>query len=126
MRLAHKRNVQRKLNKYIKAASANIQANMPKPAAKASVVKTATASAQVKQAVASAAQSLNLTPKQQSIYDVLKANADGMSPKNIGLAAGQEDSKAAAWASSGLRKMLEENLVIKEQLAGNKVSYKIA
>lgn len=122
MRLAHKRNVQLKLNKKMKAVRANIALNTEKK------VKKAVASSQVTKVIAASQDklSLNLTPKQQEIYDILMANDAGLSPKNIGLKAGQEDAKAAAWATGGLRKMLADNLVIKEQLAGNKVSYKIA
>ena len=60
-----------------------------------------------------------LTPKQQQVLDIVVANAEGINPKGIGLAAGQEDTKAASWATGALKKLLEENLVQKEQLAGN-------
>ncbi|MEZ8387248.1 MarR family transcriptional regulator, partial [Vibrio splendidus] len=65
-----------------------------------------------------------LTPKQQQVLDIVVSNAEGINPKGIGLAAGQEDAKAASWATGALKKLLEENLVAKEQLAGNKVIYK--
>lgn len=51
-------------------------------------------------------------------------NCEGINPKGIGLEAGQEDAKAASWATGALKKLLEENLVVKEQLTGNKVIYK--
>ncbi|OXX41776.1 hypothetical protein B9J93_19380, partial [Vibrio sp. V17_P4S1T151] len=65
-----------------------------------------------------------LTPKQQQVLDIVANHAEGMNPKSIGLSAGQEDAKAAAWATGALKKLVEENLVVKEQLAGNKVIYK--
>ncbi|GAL05210.1 hypothetical protein JCM19237_3593 [Photobacterium aphoticum] len=46
------------------------------------------------------------------------------STKGIGLEAGQEDAKAASWATGALKKLVEENLVERIQLAGNKVLYK--
>lgn len=69
---------------------------------------------------------ISLTPKQQQVLDIVAANAEGINPKSIGLAAGQEDAKAASWATGALKKLLEDNLVQKEQLAGNKVIYKLA
>ncbi|EDK26169.1 hypothetical protein VSWAT3_22265, partial [Vibrionales bacterium SWAT-3] len=84
-------------------------------AAKPAVEKTVAATKEV--AVA-------LTPKQQQVLDIVVSNAEGINPKGIGLAAGQEDAKAASWATGALKKLLEENLVAKEQLAGNKVIYK--
>ncbi|MEF1207618.1 MarR family transcriptional regulator, partial [Photobacterium damselae] len=70
--------------------------------------------------------SVNLTPKQQQVLDIVKANTDGINPKGIGLEAGQEDSKAASWATGALKKLVEENLVERIQLSGNKVLYKAA
>jgi hypothetical protein len=118
MRLAHKRKVQAKLQKRIKAVVANTAAatKTAKPVvAKAPVVETATATKKVDVA---------LTPKQQQVLDIVANNAEGINPKGIGLAAGQEDAKAASWATGALKKLLEEGLVAKEQLAGNKVIYK--
>ncbi|MES1010525.1 MarR family transcriptional regulator, partial [Vibrio cholerae] len=40
------------------------------------------------------------------------------------LAAGQEESKAASWATGALKKLLEVELVARESQAGNKVIYK--
>ncbi|AEX22495.1 MULTISPECIES: hypothetical protein [Vibrio] len=131
MRLAHKRKVQMKLQKRIKATVANIAAvqKAAKPVAEKaapSVTEKAVAEkvvAEKKVAVAKTVE-VALTPKQQQVLDIVVANADGINPKGIGLAAGQEDTKAASWATGALKKLLEENLVQKEQLAGNKVIYK--
>ncbi|WP_329351399.1 MarR family transcriptional regulator [Vibrio natriegens] len=131
MRLAHKRKVQMKLQKRIKATVVNIAAvqKAAKPVAEKaapSVTEKAVAEkvvAEKKVAVAKTVE-VALTPKQQQVLDIVVANADGINPKGIGLAAGQEDTKAASWATGALKKLLEENLVQKEQLAGNKVIYK--
>ncbi|MCK6261806.1 MarR family transcriptional regulator [Vibrio sp. ZSDE26] len=119
MRLAHKRKVQMKLQKHIKATVATVKAA---PKAKP-VAKKEAAPATVK-AVAAKKVDVALTPKQQQVLDIVVSNAEGINPKGIGLAAGQEEAKAASWATGALKKLLEENLVEKEQLAGNKVIYK--
>ncbi|CAM2832904.1 MarR family transcriptional regulator [Vibrio mytili] len=132
MRLAHKRKVQMKLQKRIKATVANIAEvhKSAKPvvekAAAASVVEKTVAEKVVAEKKVAAAKTVDvaLTPKQQQVLDIVLANAEGINPKGIGLAAGQEDAKAASWATGALKKLLEENLVQKEQLAGNKVIYK--
>ncbi|MGR5164536.1 MarR family transcriptional regulator [Vibrio owensii] len=118
MRLAHKRKVQMKLQKRIKATVANVAAapKAAKPAAEKAVAEKKVAAAKTVEVA--------LTPKQQQVLDIVVANAEGINPKGIGLAAGQEDTKAASWATGALKKLLEENLVQKEQLAGNKVIYK--
>ncbi|NOI75301.1 MarR family transcriptional regulator [Vibrio coralliilyticus] len=129
MRLAHKRKVQMKLQKRVKATVANVEATKK---AKPVVEKKAKPVVEKKVAVAPAAEkvvaakevSVALTPKQQQVLDIVVANAEGINPKGIGLAAGQEEAKAASWATGALKKLLEENLVAKEQLAGNKVIYK--
>ncbi|BBM64990.1 MULTISPECIES: MarR family transcriptional regulator [Vibrio] len=132
MRLAHKRKVQMKLQKRIKATVANLAAA---PKAAKPVVEKAAAPLVAEQAVVEKAVAekkvaaakvveVALTPKQQQVLDIVVANAEGINPKGIGLAAGQEDTKAASWATGALKKLLEENLVQKEQLAGNKVIYK--
>ncbi|AXY01353.1 MarR family transcriptional regulator [Vibrio alfacsensis] len=132
MRLAHKRKVQMKLQKRIKATVANLAAA---PKAAKPVVEKAAAPFVAEQAVVEKAVAekkvaaakvveVALTPKQQQVLDIVVANAEGINPKGIGLAAGQEDTKAASWATGALKKLLEENLVQKEQLAGNKVIYK--
>ncbi|MCZ4294036.1 MULTISPECIES: MarR family transcriptional regulator [Vibrio] len=123
MRLAHKRKVQAKLQKRIKATVANVQATKKaKPAVEKKVaVKPAAEKVVV---AATATTDVALTPKQQQVLEIVVSNAEGINPKGIGLAAGQDDAKAASWATGALKKLLEENLVVKEQLAGNKVIYK--
>ncbi|MGM6658766.1 MarR family transcriptional regulator [Vibrio parahaemolyticus] len=127
MRLAHKRKVQMKLQKRIKATVANLAAapKTAKPVAEQAAVKPVVEKAVAEKKVAAAKTvDVALTPKQQQVLDIVVANAEGINPKGIGLAAGQEDAKAASWATGALKKLLEENLVQKEQLAGNKVIYK--
>ncbi|ENT7209472.1 hypothetical protein [Vibrio parahaemolyticus] len=127
MRLAHKRKVQMKLQKRIKATVANLAAapKTAKPVAEKAAVKPVVDKAVAEKKVAAAKTvDVALTPKQQQVLDIVVANAEGINPKGIGLAAGQEDAKAASWATGALKKLLEENLVQKEQLAGNKVIYK--
>lgn len=133
MRLAHKRNVQLKLKKTVKATKASVEKTlkMVKPKAEKAITKTKTVAAKVEkvataavEAAVEASQEVKLTPKQQQVFDIVAVNSDGISPKNIGLEAGQEDSKAAAWATGGLKKLVEENLVVKET-SGNKVTYKL-
>lgn len=121
MRLAHKRKVQQKLQKRIKATVANIAApKKVKPAQE----KTVAAKPAAKKAVVTKKTDVALTPKQQQVLDIVAGNVEGINPKGIGLAAGQDEAKAASWATGALKKLLEENLVVKEQLAGNKVIYK--
>ncbi|GEA60944.1 MarR family transcriptional regulator [Vibrio comitans] len=122
MRLAHKRNVQMKLQKRIRT-SAKTAASKPvvKAATKPAV---ATATVKVEDNVEVKASDIALTPKQQQVLDIVVANAEGINPKGIGLEAGQEEAKAASWATGALKKLLTENLVQREQLSGNKVIYK--
>ncbi len=128
MRLAHKRKVQAKLQKRIKAAVVNAVATpkTAKPVAEKVVAEKPVASkpAVEKTVAATKDVAVALTPKQQQVLDIVVSNAEGINPKGIGLKAGQEDAKAASWATGALKKLLEENLVAKEQLAGNKVIYK--
>ncbi|ROS63242.1 MarR family transcriptional regulator [Vibrio crassostreae] len=128
MRLAHKRKVQAKLQKRTKAAVVKAVATpiKAKPVAEKVVAeKTVAAKPAVEKTVAATKEvAVALTPKQQQVLDIVVSNAEGINPKGIGLAAGQEDAKAASWATGALKKLLEENLVAKEQLAGNKVIYK--
>tara|TARA_Y100001956_G_scaffold79291_1_gene92225 strand:- start:106 stop:492 length:387 start_codon:yes stop_codon:yes gene_type:complete len=121
MRLAHKRKVQMKLQKRIKATVANVAATKK---AKPAVEKKVAVEPAAEKVVVAKATDVALTPKQQQVLDIVVANAEGINPKGIGLEAGQEDAKAASWATGALKKLLEENLVVKEQLAGNKVIYK--
>ncbi|MCF7509708.1 MarR family transcriptional regulator [Vibrio sp. D54] len=127
MRLAHKRKVQMKLQKRIKATVANLAAapKAVKPVAEKAVAPSVAEKVVADKKVAAVKTvDVALTPKQQQVLDIVIANAEGINPKGIGLAAGQEDTKAASWATGALKKLLEENLVQKEQLAGNKVIYK--
>ncbi|MGF1869614.1 MULTISPECIES: MarR family transcriptional regulator [Photobacterium] len=136
MRISHKRKVQLKLQKRIKATVA-----VAKPTAEKVVVKKASTAETVKAAVpaskvveeqkpveatAPAAAQVSLTPKQQQVLDIVVSNPEGLNPKGIGLQAGQEDAKAASWATGALKKLAEEGLVERIQLAGNKVLYKAA
>lgn len=131
MRLAHKRNIQRKLKKAVKVAKVTADSNITaaKPKAKKVIAKTKSAVVKAEKkiiAAVEATQDIKLTPKQQSILDIVAAHVEGINSKDIGLEAGQEEAKAAAWATGGLKKLLEEDLVIKEQAESNKVMYKLA
>jgi hypothetical protein len=133
MRLAHKRKVQKKLQKRIKALRIDlIQSSLNRP-----VKAVSRKSIQLKAAIGSVAAAQNkdqnsamaeitLTPKQKQVFDIVVQHVDGINTKNIGLEAGQEEAKAAAWATGALKKLLEANLVVKVQLDGNKVIYKPA
>ncbi|MEZ9938335.1 hypothetical protein BCV02_18805 [Vibrio breoganii] len=123
MRLAHKRNVQMKLQKRIKTSTKTASKTVVKAETKPAVV-TATVEAKVENNVEAKASDIALTPKQQQVLDIVVANAEGINPKGIGLEAGQEEAKAASWATGALKKLLTENLVQREQLSGNKVIYK--
>ncbi len=123
MRLAHKRKVQLKLRKQMKATVVNLV--VTEKTVKSVVEKKAPLKAAAEKAIANTVTGdIDLTPKQQQVLAIIAENADGINPKGIGLAAGQDDGKAAAWATGALKKLLDENLVIKEQV-GNKVSYKM-
>ncbi|WED20576.1 MarR family transcriptional regulator [Vibrio sp. JC009] len=121
MRLAHKRKVQMKLQKRLKL-TVGTKLVTPQAEKKTAAVAEKVVAEKV-ESVAKKAE-VSLTPKQQQVLDIVAKNAEGINPKGIGLEAGQEDAKAASWATGALKKLLEENLVVKEQLAGNKVIYK--
>ena len=128
MKIAHKRKVQSKLHKRIKATAPKTEvkkAAKPAKVAKPVEKKVEAVVAAVPKAVA-VVTDIALTPKQQTVFDIVCQNPEGINSKEIGVAAGQEEAKAAAWATGGLKKLVEENLVVREQLAGNKVSYKAA
>ena len=124
MRLAHKRKVQSKLQKRIKAtfnptiAAAKVEAPVAKMAVKEAAAK------EVADTQPAAATNVALTPKQKQILQIVATQPEGMNTKSIGVEAGQEEAKAASWATGGLKKLVEENLVEKVQLGGNKVIYK--
>ncbi|WP_419208535.1 MarR family transcriptional regulator [Photobacterium leiognathi subsp. mandapamensis] len=131
MRISHKRKVQLKLQKQTPVFAELATKAAPKKVAKAETVKAAPvakteeAKKVVKAAAsAKAASAVALTPKQQQVLDIVVKNAEGLNPKGIGLEAGQEDAKAASWATGALKKLTEEGLVERIQLAGNKVLYK--
>jgi len=118
MKISHKRKVQFKLNKRVKATSPARQ--RPVKTQPVAAAKPAPAAAPA----AAASFSVSLTPKQQQVLDIVQANPEGINPKGIGLAAGQEDSKAASWATGALKKLTEEGVVERVQVASNKVIYK--
>ncbi|WP_064602973.1 hypothetical protein [Photobacterium sp. J15] len=134
MRISHKRKVQLKLQKRFKATvavakPAAAKKDAVKKAPTAETVKAAPAAKPVEEkkpveAAAPVAAQVSLTPKQQAVLDIVVKNAEGINPKGIGLQAGQEESKAASWATGALKKLTEEGLVERIQLAGNKVLYK--
>ncbi|PSW21179.1 MarR family transcriptional regulator [Photobacterium sanctipauli] len=133
MRISHKRKVQLKLQKRLKGLVVEAKPAAAKPAVKkaptAETVKAAPAAKPVVEEqkpveAAPVAAQVSLTPKQQQVLDIVVKNAEGINPKGIGLQAGQEDAKAASWATGALKKLAEEGLVERIQLAGNKVLYK--
>ncbi|WP_318473443.1 MarR family transcriptional regulator [Photobacterium leiognathi] len=131
MRISHKRKVQLKLQKQTPVFAELATKAAPKKVAKAETVKAAPVAKaeEAKKVVnaaapAKAASAVALTPKQQQVLDIVVKNAEGLNPKGIGLEAGQEDAKAASWATGALKKLTEEGLVERIQLAGNKVLYK--
>ncbi|CRZ45000.1 TPA: hypothetical protein I6801_000921 [Vibrio cholerae] len=127
MRLAHKRKVQAKLQKRIKAIVANLatvksSTSVQQPAQ--SVHSKALSAHQSEQA-ATPTVACQLTPKQQQVLEIVRGAVEGINPKAIGLLAGQEEAKASAWAAGALKKLLDEKLVEKNQV-GNKVTYTLA
>ncbi|PMG90618.1 MarR family transcriptional regulator [Vibrio breoganii] len=124
MRLAHKRNVQMKLQKRIKTSTKTVASKTVTKAETKPAVVTETVEVKVENNAEAKASDIALTPKQQQVLDIVVANAEGINPKGIGLEAGQEEAKAASWATGALKKLLTENLVQRERLSGNKVIYK--
>ncbi len=132
MKISHKRKVQQKLLKRLKLSD-NSQAStimVNKIAVKMEIssglVTKRKVISEAKESVkkVSKVNSFILTPKQTQVLDIIRQHADGIGPKNIGLAGGQEETKAAAWATGALKKLTEEGLVARTQL-GNKVIYKV-
>ncbi|MEI8611908.1 hypothetical protein A1OW_07510 [Enterovibrio norvegicus] len=123
MKISHKRKVQLKLQKHIKAAK-SLAAKTVTKEAPAKVAAVAKPVVEQKAETAKIVSEISLTPKQQQVLDIVRQNAEGINPKGIGLAAGQEEAKAASWATSALKKLAEEGVVERVQLAGNKVMYK--
>ena len=127
MKIAHKRKVQSKLHKRIKATTPKTEVKKAvKPAKVAKPVEKKVEAVVAAPTVAAVATDIALTPKQKAVFDIVCQNPEGINSKEIGVAAGQEEAKAATWATGGLKKLVEENLVVREQLAGNKVIYKAA
>ncbi|MEZ9330030.1 MarR family transcriptional regulator [Vibrio breoganii] len=124
MRLAHKRNVQMKLQKRIKTSTKTVASKTVAKAETKPAAVTETVEVKVENNAEAKASDIALTPKQQQVLDIVVANAEGINPKGIGLEAGQEEAKAASWATGALKKLLTDNLVQREQLSGNKVIYK--
>ncbi|MEC6815986.1 MarR family transcriptional regulator [Photobacterium toruni] len=118
MRISHKRNVQRKLHKQKPLLSNTVFAVQKMADVELVIDMPVIAKNIVSKSV------VTLTPKQQQVLDIVVIHADGLNPKGIGLQAGQEEAKAAAWATGALKKLTEEGLVERIQLAGNKVFYK--
>ncbi len=124
MRLAHKRKVQAKLQKRIKAIVANLatvksSTTVQQPAQS---VHSKALSAHKSEQAATPTVTCQLTPKQQQVLEIVRGAVEGINPKAIGLLAGQEEAKASAWAAGALKKLLDEKLVEKNQV-GNKVTY---
>ncbi|EKF9850897.1 TPA: hypothetical protein ACMDTO_001089 [Vibrio cholerae] len=124
MRLAHKRKVQAKLQKRIKAIVANLATVKATVKSSTSVQQPAPSAHQSEQA-ATPTVTCQLTPKQQQVLEIVRGAVEGINPKAIGLLAGQEEAKASAWAAGALKKLLDEKLVEKNQV-GNKVTYTLA
>ncbi|OBU18469.1 hypothetical protein AYY19_00925 [Photobacterium aquimaris] len=122
MRISHKRNIQRKLHKQ-KPLLTNTISAVNDTLKIETVIEKVEVAVTVQPVVASKSV-VTLTPKQQQVLDIIVNNTDGLNPKGIGLQAGQEDAKAASWATGALKKLTEEGLVERIQLAGNKVLYK--
>lgn len=119
MRLAHKRKVQSKLQKRVKALVAAVNQPAEQP------IKAIVAASVESVATTVVSSSISLTAKQQQVLDIVAQQGDGMNSKSIGMAAGQEEAKAASWATGALKKLVESDLVEKIQLDGNKVIYQI-
>lgn len=124
MRISHKRNVQRKLHKQKPLLSNTVLAVQKMPEVE-SVIDTAVVTDPIISKPTTVSKPIaTLTPKQQQVLDIVVSHTDGLNPKGIGLQAGQEEAKAASWATGALKKLTEEGLVERIQLAGNKVLYK--
>ncbi|MDD1794739.1 MarR family transcriptional regulator [Enterovibrio makurazakiensis] len=123
MKISHKRKVQGKLQKHIKAVKSASVASLKKEKPAKAVVAAKPAIEPKTETAPKVVASTSLTPKQQQVLDIVRQNAEGLNPKGIGLAAGQEEAKAASWASAALKKLAEEGVVERLQV-GSKVLYK--
>lgn len=125
MRISHKRNIQRKLHKQKPLLTNTVSAAKNVQKVETAVVAEVVAEVVVaSKPVVASKSAVTLTPKQQQVLDIIVKHTDGLNPKGIGLQAGQEDAKAASWATGALKKLTEEGLVERIQMAGNKVLYK--
>ncbi|MDA9555889.1 MarR family transcriptional regulator [Vibrio sp.] len=124
MRLAHKRSVQMKLKKFVKASSSKTQSSQAKSPPVSSPKKKSAGTAKSTTNNTPSSTEVSLTPKQEQILSIIKGAPTGINAKSIGLEAGQDDAKASSWASGGVKKLVDEGLVVKETLDGNKVQYK--
>ena len=86
MRLAHKRKVQAKLQKHVKATvTASAKTVKAKPKAEKVVAEKP---AQAKKPAQTTLNSdVSLTTKQQQVFAIVQANPNGINPKSIGLEA---------------------------------------
>ncbi len=123
MKISHKRKIQLKLQKRIKASVIKMTC-LPEPI-KAEKNKKISSIETNEKIVPKVMAHISLTPKQQQVFDIINSAQDALNPKAIGIAAGQEEAKAAGWASGALKKLAEDGLVERIQI-GNKVNYKIA
>ncbi|MCD9468620.1 MarR family transcriptional regulator [Photobacterium iliopiscarium] len=124
MRISHKRNIQRKLHKQKPLFSHPVFAVKKMPEVELVIDTPVIADTAISKPVTASKSAVRLTPKQQQVFDIVVSHADGLNPKGIGLQAGQDESKAASWATGALKKLTEQGRVERIQLAGNKVLYK--
>ena len=124
MRISHKRNIQRKLHKQKPLFSHPVFAVKKMPEVELVIDTPVIADTAISKPVTASKSAVRLTPKQQQVFDIVVSHADGLNPKGIGLQAGQDEVKAASWATGALKKLTEQGRVERIQLAGNKVLYK--
>ena len=124
MRISHKRNIQRKLHKQKPLFSHPVFAVKKMPEVELVIDTPVIADTAISKPVTASKSAVRLTAKQQQVFDIVVSHADGLNPKGIGLQAGQDEVKAASWATGALKKLTEQGRVERIQLAGNKVLYK--
>ena len=124
MRISHKRNIQRKLHKQKPLFSHPVFAVKKMPEVELVIDTPVIADTAISKPVTASKSAVRLTAKQQQVFDIVVSHADGLNPKGIGLQAGQDEVKAASWATGELKKLTEQGRVERIQLAGNKVLYK--
>lgn len=99
MRISHKRNIQRKLHKQKPLFSHPVFAVKKMPEVELVIDTPVIADTAISKPVTASKSAVRLTPKQQQVFDIVVSHADGLNPKGIGLQAGQDESKAASWAT---------------------------